>query len=89
MKLKPMKNRVVIKYLETTNVTSGGIIMPINKEEVPTLGKVVASGIDELGEKLNEGDTVMFSKYAGTKITIQNEDFVIMKYSEILAVIEK
>ena len=84
-----MKNRVVIKYLETTNVTSGGIIMPINKEEVPTLGKVVASGIDELGEKLNEGDTVMFSKYAGTKITIQNEDFVIMKYSEILAVIEK
>jgi len=89
MKLRPMRNRVIIQYIELDKVTKGGIILPTDNKEIPTLGKVVASGIDDSGEVLNEGETVMFSKYAGTQITIQNEDFVIMKYSDILGVIEK
>jgi len=89
MNLRPTRNRVVIKYLEVENKTSGGILLPIDKEKQPTTGVVIAAGKDDLGEQLYKDDIVLFGKYAGTPVKIQNEDFVIMNYKDIIAVIEK
>jgi chaperonin GroES len=89
MKLRPTRNRVVIKYTEIKEKSAGGIILPEDSKKQPTTGVVIASGLDDLGEKLNEGDLVLFGKFSGTKVTIQNEDFVIMNYKDIMAVIEK
>lgn len=89
MKLRPTRNRVVIKYLKVENKTKGGILLPNNKEKPQTTGIVVATSTDDLGELLNKDDIVLFGKYVGTPVKIQDEDFVIMNYKDIIAVIEK
>jgi chaperonin GroES len=88
MKIRPTRNRVVVKKKATEEKTPGGIVIPESEQKPQTTGEVVAAGIDDLGETLNVGDIILFGKYAGTPIKVQNEDFIIMKYDEVIAVLE-
>ncbi len=96
--LRPLADRVVIKRLEEEEVkTPGGIIIPDTAKEKPQKGEVVAVGpgrLDEKGEKripleVKVGDKVLFSKYAGSEVKIDGEEYLIMREDDILAVIEE
>ena len=93
MKLKPLNDRVLVKRLETEEKTAGGIIIPDTAQEKPQKGKVMAAGpgkVDEDGKEVKmsvkKGDVVLFSKYAGTEIKIDGEEYLILRESDILAV---
>ena len=94
MKIKPLADRVVVKPVEEEEVTQGSIIIPDTAKEKPQQGKVVAVGpgkISESGTKINPevkvGDVVLYGKYSGTEVTVDGEDYLIMRESDILAVI--
>jgi len=94
MKIKPLSDRVVIKPSEPEEKTSGGIILPDTAKERPQEGKVIAVGpgkITENGTKIpmeiKVGDTVLYGKYSGTEILIDGEEHLIMRESDILAII--
>ncbi|HDN58402.1 MAG: co-chaperone GroES [Candidatus Neomarinimicrobiota bacterium] len=94
MKVKPLADRVVVKPSEPEEKTSGGIILPDTAKERPQQGKVVAVGpgrVTDNGTKIpmevKVGDTVLYGKYAGTEVLIDGEEHLIMRESDILAVI--
>jgi chaperonin GroES len=94
MKLKPLSDRVVIEPLEAEEKTSGGIYLPDTAKEKPQMGKVVAAGAGKLtdaGELLKlevkVGDKVLYGKYSGTDVTIEGKDYLIVRESDILAII--
>ena len=94
MKLVPLDDRVVLQRLEAEETTKGGIVLPDAAKEKPQKGTVVSAGpgrvLDDgsrAGLEVKEGDTVLFGKYAGTEVTIDGEEYVIMKESELLAVL--
>ncbi|MDY6821389.1 MAG: co-chaperone GroES [Deferribacterota bacterium] len=94
-KLKPLQDRVLVKRLEAEEKTEAGIIIPDTAKEKPQKGEVVAVGsgkVLENGTKVNltvkPGDKVLFSKYAGTEIEMNNEEYLIMKEDDILGIIE-
>jgi len=94
MKLKPLNDRVLVKRLEGEEVTKGGIIIPDSAKEKPMKGEVVAAGPGKLADDgkrskmaVDKGDKVLFNKYAGTEITIDNNDYLIMRESDIVAII--
>lgn len=94
-KLRPLGNKLVIKKLEAKDKTEGGIYLPSGSQEKPLEGMVLAIGPGTLNEKgerqkvdLKEGDIVIYSKYAGTEIKVDNEDLLILSENEILAVVE-
>lgn len=95
MKIRPLNDRVIVKRLEEQEKTKGGIIIPDSAKETPAEGKVIAVGpgkredgkTEPLSIKVN--DTVIFSKYAGTEIKLEGEEFLIMREEDILGVIEK
>ena len=96
MKLKPLGDRVLVKRLEEELVTKGGIIIPDSAKEKPMRGEIVAAGDGKRGDdgktmKMNvkKGDMVLFNKYAGTEIKIDDEEFLIMREDDILGIIEK
>ena len=98
MKLKPLEDRVVVKALEEQEKTASGIVLPDTAKEKPMKGKVLAVGEgkwDEKGEKrvpvdVKVGDTVIYGKYSGTEYkTADNDEVLILRVSEILAIIEK
>lgn len=96
MKLKPVQDRVLVKREDAEEKTSGGIIIPDTSKEKPSKGVVVAIGDGARDEKgniipmtLKVGDKVFFTKWGGTEIKIDNEDLLIMKESDILAIIEE
>lgn len=92
--LKPLGDRVVIEAIEKEETTASGIVLPDSAKEKPQEGKVVAvgSGRIENGERValevNEGDKVIFSKYAGTEVKIDGKELLIMRESDILAVLK-
>ena len=95
MKLKPLGDRVLVKRLEQEEVTKGGIIIPDSAKEKPMKGEVIAVGPGKLAEAgkhlkmhVEKGDLVLFNKYAGTEIKVDDEDFLVMREDDILAVIE-
>lgn len=90
IKLKPLADRVLIEPIATETKTSGGIYIPDTVREKPQKGIVIAVGTGTKDEemKVKNGDVVIYSKYAGNEITINNKEFLIMKQSDILAVIE-
>jgi chaperonin GroES len=95
MKVRPLHDRVVVKRLEEEEKTVGGIIIPDTAKEKPQQGKVIAVGKGRILEDgkvtpliVKEGDRVLFSKYAGTEIKIDNEEHLIMREDDILAVFE-
>lgn len=85
MTFKPLANRVLIERQEETNTTPSGIIIPDNAKEKPLQGQVVAVGPDTDGIK--EGDTVVFAKYSGTEITIDNKEYLILASDDILGIL--
>ena len=88
MKIKPLGDRVVLKMSEAETKTSGGIFIPQTAQEKTQEGIVVAVGDDET-IKVKVKDKVLYDKYAGTSITVSGEDQLIVKMSDILAVVEK
>ena len=93
MKLKPLGDRVVIKKIEAEEKTQSGIVLPSSAKEEPTLAEVIAIGQEitndeKTKDQIKVGDTVIFSKYAGTEIKIDGEEVNILKLSDILAVVE-
>lgn len=94
MKFKPLNDRVLVIRTEDENKTKGGIIIPDTAKEKPQKGKVIAVGPGKMGENGNRipldvkvGDHVIFSKYAGNEIKIDNTEHVFMKEADILAVV--
>ena len=95
MKLSPLTDRVVLKQLEAEETTKSGIILTGAAQEKPQQAEVVAVGpggmVDgkEVVMQVKVGDMVIFSKYAGTEIKADNDEFIIVKQSDILAIVEK
>jgi len=95
MKMVPMGEKVILRQIEAEEVTSGGIILPDAAKEKPSQGKVLAVGDGRLLEdgtrvplQVSEGDRVIYEKYFGCKIILDQEEYLILNESEILAVIE-
>ena len=96
MAVKPLDDRVLVKQSDAEETTAGGIVLPDAAQEKPQRGKVIATGPGKLldsGQRgkisLKKGDEVFYGKYSGTEIKIDGEEFVILRESDVLAVIEK
>lgn len=87
--VKPLADRVLIEPAPAEQKTSGGIIIPDTAKEKPQKGKVVAVGNGKKDEPLTVkvGDTVLYGKYSGTELSIEGNDYLIMKESDIFAII--
>jgi chaperonin GroES len=94
MSLKPLGNRVVVEPIEEEEVTASGIVLPETAKEKPQKGKVLAVGPGERNEDgeripldVDEGDTVLFAKYAGTEIKMDGKKLLILRESDLLAIL--
>ena len=94
MKVKPLNDRVLVKRIEEVQVTKGGIVIPDTAKEKPIEGKVKAVGPGKMSDAGNRmalqvkaGDRVLFHKYAGNEIKVDDEEYLMMKEEDILAVI--
>ena len=94
MALKPVADRVIVKYFETEDKTASGIVLPDSSKEKTQQAEVIAVGpggvVDgkEVKMELKVGDKVIFSKYAGSEVKLEGQEYTILKQSEILAVVE-
>jgi chaperonin GroES len=95
MNIRPLNDRILVKRLEEEQTTAGGIIIPDSAKEKPAEGEIVAVGpgkMNENGERtamdVAVGDRVLFSKYGGTDVKLDGDDFLIMREDDILGVIE-
>lgn len=94
MKLKPLADRVIIKMVEAEETTKGGIILTGAAKEKPEVAEVIAVGpggmVDgnEVVMTLKVGDKVIASKYAGTEVKVEGEEFTLLRQSDILAIVE-
>jgi len=88
MKVKPIGDRVVVKLEKSETKSAGGIIIPDTAQEKTQIGVVVEVGDDKDVIKVKPGQKVMHDKYAGTQVKISGEDHLILKMSDILAIIE-
>ena len=91
IKIKPLADRVIIESAVAEEKTAGGLYIPDSAQEKPQKGKVVAVGTGKKDEPLTVkvGDNVLYGKYAGTEITIDGKDYLIMKEADIFAVLTK
>ena len=94
MKFRPLHDRVVVRRLEQEEKTAGGIIIPDTAKEKPQQGEIIAVGPgarDESGKvnplDVKAGDKVLFGKWSGTEVRIDNEDLLVMKESDIMGVL--
>ncbi|MCI5568731.1 MAG: co-chaperone GroES [Candidatus Alectryocaccobium sp.] len=89
MKLVPLADRVVLKQLEAEEKTKSGIILSSGSQERPLEAEVIAvgPGTDDVKMELKEGDKVFYSKYAGSEVKFEGEEYIILKQSDVLAVI--
>jgi chaperonin GroES len=89
LSVTPLHDRVIVKAAAAEEKTAGGIIIPDTAQEKPQRGTVVASGPGKKDEPtvVKAGDTVLYGKYAGTEITIEGVDYLIMRESDILAIV--
>ncbi len=95
IKLRPLHNRVLVKRQEEETTSKGGIVLPGSATEKPMQGEVVAVGAGkrlETGElvtmDLKIGDTILFGKYAGTEVKLEDNEFVMMSEDDVMAVVE-
>ena len=90
MKIKPLGDRVVIKQLEAEEKTKSGIVLPGNAKEKPQEAEVVAvgPGTEDVKMEVSVGQKVIYSKYAGTEVKLEDEEYIIVKQNDILAVVE-
>jgi chaperonin GroES len=96
MKIRPLQDRVLVKRVEEEQKTKGGIIIPDTAKEKPIEGEVIAVGNGKVMEDgkvraldIKKGDRVLFGKYAGTEVKIENVEHLILREEDILGVIEK
>jgi chaperonin GroES len=96
LNLRPLGDRLVVKPLEEEQRTKSGIVLPDTAKEKPQQGKVLAVGkgafIENSKERrpmdVKEGDTIIFSKYAGTEVKIEGEEYLILRESDVLAIVD-
>jgi len=95
MKIRPLHDRILIKRVEEGEVRKGGIIIPDTAKEKPQEGKVIAVGNGKLNEDgkripldVKAGDKILFGKYSGNEVKIDEEEYVIMKEEDVLAILE-
>ena len=95
MKFKPLKDRVLVKYFSEEEKTAGGLYIPDAAKEKPQKGTVVAVGTGRVTDdgkrqpiEVKVGDTILFDKYSGSKIKIDNEEHLIIREEEILGIVE-
>ena len=96
MKIKPLRDRVIVRRLGEEEKTKGGIIIPDTAKEKPQEGEVVAVGTGKVLEdgkvvplEIKKGDRVLFGKYSGTEVKVDGEELLMMREEDILGVIEK
>ena len=89
MKVKPLSDRVLIEPNAAEEKTAGGLYIPDTAKEKPLAGKVVAvgPGTSEVTMEVKVGDKVLYGKYAGTEISVEGKDYLIMRQSDVLAII--
>jgi chaperonin GroES len=94
LNIKPLGDRVVLRVLEAEEKTASGIVLPDTAKEKPQQGKIVAVGPGRYGEdgklmpmSVKDGDTVLFAKYAGTEVKYGGEELLILKESDLLAIV--
>ncbi|MBI5645844.1 MAG: co-chaperone GroES [Ignavibacteriae bacterium] len=94
MKLKPLADRVVVRPLEAEEKTAGGLYIPDTAKEKPMQGEIMAVGPGKVGDdgkniamEVKVGDKVLYGKYSGTEVRIDSEDYLIMRESDIFAII--
>jgi len=94
MNVKPLADRIVVRPLEAQEKSAGGIYIPDNAKEKPQKGEVAAVGPGKTADNgakiemtLKKGDKILYGKYSGTEVSIDGEDFLIMKESDVLAVV--
>ena len=92
MKLKPLGDRVIVQAIEEEETTASGIVLPDTAKEKPQRGKVLAVGDGKFGDDnervpldVSEGDEVLYSKYGGTEITVEGEELLVLRESDVLA----
>ncbi len=94
MNIKPLGDRVVIKVLETEETTKSGIVLPGSAKEKPQMAEVLAVGPGGMVDgkrvemEVKVGDKVIYSKYAGTEVKIDEEEYIIVRQNDILAIVE-
>ena len=96
MAIKPLEDRVVIKIEQAEQTTASGLVIPDSAQEKPQEGKVLAVGpgrVDDSGNRIpvdvKEGDVVIFSKYGGTEVKYNGEEYLVLPARDVLAVVEK
>ncbi len=96
MKIRPLQDRIIVQRIEEEGTTKGGIIIPDSAKEKPSEGLVIAVGKGKVSENgtqvpldLKKKDRILFGKYAGTEVTIEGEEYLIMREDDVLGVIEK
>ena len=94
MNVKPLEDRILLKPMEAEQKTAGGIIIPDNAKEKPQKGEVVAVGPGKTSDKgqkiemtLKKGDKVLYGKYSGTEITVDGQEYLIVRESDVLAIL--
>ena len=94
MKIKPLADRVVIKPAQAEEKTKGGIILPDTAKEKPVVGEIVAVGPGKLSDEgkllapeVKVGDKVLYGKYSGTEVTVEGEEYLIMREADIFAIV--
>lgn len=96
MKIRPLHDRVVVRRLEDERTTAGGIVIPDSAAEKPMRGEIMAVGAGKILENgdtralaVKVGDVVLFGKYSGTEVKLNNQELVVMREDDIMAVVEK
>jgi chaperonin GroES len=97
MKLQPLEDRIVVRPGESEETTASGLVIPDTAKETPEQGEVLAAGPGRRSEQTGEviplgvsvGDTVVYSKYGGTEITVDGEDLLILQSRDVLAIVKK
>ena len=95
MKIKPLGSRVLLKEIETEETTKSGIVLPSSAKEKPYIAEVIEVGPGETTKdgkevkiEVKKGDRVLYSKYSGTEIKLDGEEYLIVKYDDILAILD-
>ena len=95
MALKPLGDRIVIKQLEAQDKTKSGLVLPDSAKEKPQEGKVLAVGSGKLLDdgvvkslEVRTGDKILYGKYSGTEVRIQDEDYLILREEDVLAIVQ-
>ena len=95
MKIQPLGDRIMVEVLEAKDVTKGGIVLPDSAKEKPQEAKVIAVGKGKISEdgkviqlQVKAGDKILFGKYTGTEITVNDTEYLILKEEDVLAIIK-